>query len=109
MSFIGKFIKKSLLLALFGAFFMGVGSGGAQAQGGALCGERQGVLAQLQDKYAEAPVSMGLAANGSVLEVLTDDSGTWTILLTNPQGLACLVASGRHWRSIKRKKPEQGT
>lgn len=70
----------------------------------AVCGERAALLKQLNGKYKEAPISMGLAANGSVVEVTRSDQGTWTLLLTNPAGLTCLMAAGEHWEVLKDKK-----
>jgi len=77
-----------------------------QAQGGPICGSRTSLLGQLQGKYSEMPKSMGLAANGSVLEILTAISGTWTILLTTPGGITCLIAAGEHWEEMEQKKAD---
>jgi len=67
----------------------------------AMCNQRAEVLAQLSDRYSEAPVAMGLASNGGMIEILTSNSGTtWTIILTMPNGLACLVAAGEGWETV---------
>lgn len=59
------------------------------------CGSRPEILAQLEKHYSESPVAMGLDSRGRVLEVLTSpDSGTWTILVTSPDGVTCLVDAG---------------
>lgn len=71
-----------------------------------ICGPRPFLLAQLKSKYSESPKSMGLAANGSVLEVLTSVSGTWTILLTTPSGITCLIAAGEHWEEMAVREGE---
>lgn len=72
---------------------------------GPVCGERGALVDQLKGKYAELTKSMGLAANGSVLEVLTAKTGSWTVLVTTPQGVTCLIAAGEHWEDIK---PHEG-
>jgi len=72
----------------------------ATQNGGPVCGERGSLMKQLKGKYSELPKSMGLAANGSVLEVLTADTGTWTILVTTPQGVTCMIAAGEHWEDM---------
>lgn len=76
----------------------------ADAQLAATCGDRATVLAQLASKYKEAPVNMGLANNGAVMEVLASDEGSWTVILTSPQGITCMVAAGQHWEPVERKK-----
>ena len=73
---------------------------------GPVCGERGSLMTQLKGKYSELPKSMGLAANGSVLEVLTANTGTWTILLTTPQGITCLIAAGEHWEDMEQQKAD---
>ncbi|NQV98182.1 MAG: hypothetical protein HQ483_00655 [Rhodospirillales bacterium] len=72
----------------------------------AVCGLRPAVLKQLQGNYKEAPVSMGLASNGSVLEITRSDTGSWSILLTNPSGVTCLMAAGENWESVKSENAE---
>jgi len=41
-----------------------------------------------------------LVGNGSVLEVLASKTGSWTILVTQPSGLLCVVASGEAWENF---------
>ena len=69
-----------------------------------MCSDRPTVLGQLAKKYDEAPVNMGLTNTGAVLEILASNDGTWTILVTTPQGVACMVAAGEHWQPVDRKK-----
>ena len=66
------------------------------------CGPRTELVKQLANKYREAPVAVGLANSGTLVEVLTSDSGsTWTILLSRPDGTSCLVAAGEEWQAVK--------
>ncbi len=73
---------------------------------GPVCGDRTALMTQLKGKYSEQPKSMGLAANGSVLEVLTAKTGTWTILLTTPNGITCLIAAGEHWEDMEQQNAD---
>lgn len=63
------------------------------------CGAREAVLERLSSRYEEQPVSLGVTATGSLLEILASPSGTWTIIVTIPNGPTCLVSSGEGWRS----------
>ncbi|MFN0043203.1 MAG: hypothetical protein ACKVSF_08340 [Alphaproteobacteria bacterium] len=73
----------------------------AMAQSAQQCGERPRVLQALADRYQEVPVAMGLDANGGVVEILSNRAArTWTILVTMPNGVSCLVATGEHWESL---------
>ena len=63
------------------------------------------VVRQLKGTYAEAPVSLGLQSNGNLLQVFTSvDTGSWTILSTTPDGLACVLAAGERWESLPAPK-----
>lgn len=62
---------------------------------------RPQLLRVLGDRYAQTPVSLGLASNGEVIEIIaTADGATWTILLTMPNGLSRVVISGEHWTPV---------
>src|SRR5262245_18296081 len=64
-----------------------------------LCGERSDVLTKLAVDFRERPASVELTNDGQLLEVLKSDNKlTWTILITNPNGVTCLVAAGESWQ-----------
>ena len=45
---------------------------------------------------------MGLTNKGAVVEVLTNQNGTtWTIIITMPNGVSCMVAAGEGWETIR--------
>lgn len=71
-----------------------------QSRHEAYCETRADVLKALAGKYTERPVSIGLASNGAVVEVLASSEGTWTIIMTMPWGLSCLLAAGDHWEDL---------
>jgi hypothetical protein len=65
-----------------------------------VCGERTKFLRHLSSGYSEAPVAMGLVSNGSILEVLASKKGSWTIIVTRPDGTSCVVAAGEAWEEM---------
>ncbi len=73
----------------------------AQAQQqGPRCGPREAITKVLTGRFAELPVSMGLAKDGAMLELFTTATGgTWTLLATNPKGVSCIVSHGESWMS----------
>ena len=84
-------------------------SGPARAQGTRNCAPRDVVVARLSDGYGESRQSLGLGAEGALIEVFaSQDTGTWTITVTNPGGLTCLVASGQSYESLTEALPTQG-
>jgi hypothetical protein len=81
----------------------------ARAEGAANCAPRAVVLERLQEGYGETRQSIGLASQGTVVEVFAAlRTGTWTITVTLPSGLACLVASGQAFETLTEALPPQG-
>lgn len=72
----------------------------AAAAAGQACSPRSDVLGHLAKKYGEAPVAIGVTNKGGLVEVLTTgDGATWTIIVSQPNGTACMVAAGEGWRT----------
>ena len=85
--------------------FLAVPGQAAGAQGP--CDQRDAVLGLLADRFQERPVAIGVTSEGNLVEVLTDaDGGTWTIIVTSPDGESCLILSGEGWRTTLRLTQE---
>ncbi|WP_343563139.1 hypothetical protein [Kiloniella sp. b19] len=68
------------------------------------CGDRGQVIELLSDRYSEQREALGVTNRGALIEVLTNEQkGTWTIIVTSPKGVSCLMAAGDGW---KRTDPE---
>ncbi len=68
------------------------------------CGPREQLVKLLADQYKEDPVGMGLAQPGQVLEVFASSSGSWTMVITLPDGKACMIAAGDNWEMVTKIK-----
>ena len=99
--------KATLILAAFATLVLSTASS-TPASAESICGERSRFLDQLQQQYGENPTAIGLVSNGSLLEVLTSTKGSWTILVTQPSGVTCLVASGDAWEALPPPKIAMG-
>ena len=96
---------RSLSMA-FALAASGVAALAPSAHGQQPCPERQTVIDYLMQEFDEAPVAMGLANSGGLIEVLTNGQGnTWTILITTPDGRSCMVAAGRGWQDLPETVP----
>ncbi|GHA61113.1 hypothetical protein GCM10008927_28200 [Amylibacter ulvae] len=86
---------QKLLFALslgFGVVIMMAQHSTAQTRN---CATRGKVVESLNDQYGETRRSIGLGQNNGVVELYTsDNTGTWTILVTLPNGMSCLMAAG---------------
>ena len=76
----------------------------------ATCGPRAQVVAGLQQRFGEWRRWVALARNGrAVFELFAaHDTGTWTFLVTLPDGQSCLLAAGREFEAITRRAPAPG-
>lgn len=82
-------------------------TGPAQANGN--CAPRQVVVERLATTYGETRQSIGLGANNAVVEVFaSQESGSWTITVTSPAGVTCMVASGMAFETLAEALPAQG-
>jgi len=79
----------------------------AQAQ--SACGPHSSFSAQLADTYRETRRGGGLAGPTAFFEVWASSAtGTWTILMVRPNGLACIMAQGDGWRDADDVPLERG-
>lgn len=61
------------------------------------CADRESVVTQLEDRFGERQILIGLQSRDSLLEVWgSDASGSFTVIVTRPDATSCVVASGTH-------------
>lgn len=85
--------------ALIGAIVITLATYPAAAQ--TMCGDHQEIVKQLDKEFAENRIGFGLDASGRLMELFASpETGGWTLLLTLPNGLACLVGAGDIWETV---------
>ena len=99
---LGSFIAALAILA-------SVSVSGSPAHAQTNCDARKSLLAKLDTGYDEQPVANGLASTGNLVELLISSGGTWTILVTNPNGVTCIAAVGEDWQEMKLKLPGESS
>jgi len=72
---------------------------------GPVCSSREAVAQRLAQGYGEAPVAAGVAADGALIELYLSATGSFTLVVTRPGGLACLMAVGEGWEPVSRPAP----
>lgn len=105
-----KFIRKNLaILALAaGLIFYGVS---AQAQGvpGVPCQKLKNFEAHLSEKYNEHLTAQSLSANGKLIRIYVADEGSYTTLMVNPEGVACVVDYGGSFELVTPQETPKGS
>ncbi len=66
-----------------------------------VCGPYGEIMAGFSREFDEVPVVSAMTDRGYAMEVLASPSGTWTIVITQPGGPSCAIATGQEWETIK--------
>lgn len=88
-----RFIFTLLLVAIFLA---------PTAEAQPICGPHKMISENLKKKFTETPKSMGVTNSGSIVEVYLSPKGSWTLVMTQPNGMSCLIAAGQDWETLPR-------
>lgn len=68
---------------------------GSTANAQANCAPYEIVTERLESKYKEVRQSVGISANGTLVETWANiERGNWSVIVVQASGVACLVASG---------------
>lgn len=66
-----------------------------------VCGTRDAFAERLEQQFGERPHSVAITGNGMIAEIFVSPvDRTWTMILTRPDGISCLYASGHAWEVI---------
>ena len=68
-----------------------------------LCTKRASMVKALANKYEEQRRGIGVASKSGVMEFYVSHKGTWTMLMTMPNGMSCIMAAGRDWEEFAAK------
>lgn len=90
-------MKRSLIVLLSSMAMVSVA---APAWAQALCGDRDEIVSRLESGYEESASALGIVGSGGVVELYTSDEGSWTLLMTQPNGVTCLLAAGESWETL---------
>lgn len=101
----GKTMKQTAMKMTMGLGIMMLAAQQLQAQP-ANCAPRQTVLERLAGVYGETRRGMGLIREKAMMEVFaSEDTGSWTIVMTLPNGTTCLMASGQSFETVAENRP----
>lgn len=88
--------RDSITLGLGVAAILLVTQGLARADG-TLCTGHAALVAQLAAHDGESRQATGIAGSDRLVEFFASpETGSWTITVTTPDGIACLHAAGEH-------------
>ena len=70
------------------------------------CMKHDDFMATLKNRWGETAQVQALSADGRMMEIFANPAtGTWSALMTKPDGEACIVAGGDRFASVKPGDP----
>ena len=64
-----------------------------------ICAERTAIIERLKSGFHESYQGAGLQNATSLVEIWSsDETGSWTMLLSKADGTSCVIASGVNWQ-----------
>ena len=74
-----------------------------------VCAPREVVAKHLAERFEETRRGVGTALRGTrMVELYASDGGSWSIVVTDPRGVSCLLATGEAWEETADALPPGG-
>jgi len=72
------------------------------------CLPRERMLEGLAEGFNETRRIVGMTHKGMLMELYASEEGTWTAVISNPQGNSCIATYGEGFESVVEELPEKG-
>jgi hypothetical protein len=94
--------RKLMTLGLTAGIVAAMGMASVQADEQSVgCHQPKEIARLLSNDFSERPVAYGLQQDGTLMQIYASKTGdTWTVVLTTPAGLSCIVAEGTRWENL---------
>lgn len=66
-----------------------------------ICAPSQQMQIRLEQQLGTTRTASGLRGPEQVMEVWTDERGSWTMVVRYATGTSCIVAMGDHWTALE--------
>ena len=91
-----------IIFSLIAASVLFLSASSANAE--QVCAPRDTAVIQLEKQFGESVSGRGLAVNGKrMIELFVSEEGSWTVLISDPNGRSCVMASGEGWQGITKR------
>lgn len=97
--------RKIALIAAAGVLPLLASPAAAQAQ--QVCVMRDAAAERLEKQFGERVQGRGLANAGQAMfELFVGEKGSWTMVVSDPKGRSCVIASGDNWQQLQSLRGE---
>lgn len=83
-------------------------SGATPASAQMVCMESNAIYKRLQNGYGESRTAAGKAHSNAIIEIWSSADGTFTVVVTRPDGVSCLMAVGTEFTFVKDDQKSAG-
>lgn len=98
-------MKRTPIIAVIG---LALAAASAPASAAMPCAPRDQLRADLAARYGETPVARGVVGDRHVFEVYAAPTGSFTVVVTRPDGLSCVMAAGDGWQAVAPPPADDG-
>ena len=86
-----------IIFSLIATVSLLISAGSATAE--QVCAPRDHAVSQLEKQFQENVSGRGLTVNGrQMIELFVSETGSWTVLASDPAGFSCVIVSGESWQ-----------
>ncbi len=90
-------IRSLAILGFVGATLSSTGPASAQQA----CVTHEAATKHLEKQFDERVVGRGLANAGKAMfELFVSETGSWTVVVSEPNGPSCILTSGESWQQL---------
>ena len=69
------------------------------------CAPRDQLTGALTERFGESLASVGLSDAGAAIEMWSSPHGSWSLVISRPDGISCLADFGQGWTVIPQGDP----
>lgn len=74
----------------------------ATAKAQPVCLPHEDLKEQLYASFSETPAAIAIANNGALVQLFAKrDRSSWTLVMTRPGGLSCVLVAGEDWNHYR--------
>lgn len=88
-------LMKLVITTALGAAFVVMGAPVGAAEARAPCKPAGTMKSTLENKFSEVRAATGVVNHNHVMELWASKTGSWSVLITNTNGITCMIASGQ--------------
>ncbi len=88
-------LAKLVIMVALGAAFVTMDARVGAVEARPTCKPVGTMKSTLENKFSEVRAATGIVNHNHVMELWASKTGSWSVLITNTNGITCMIASGQ--------------